>query len=236
MDFFLIEKIAVKRLQQRCLRDASGGLLFRLSRNDAVAMTPAEWDFFGCRFRAETRRSARLLRWGIWLQIPFGFLVLVLVQRTPIAVWLQSNGLLFAAWVLVSVSLPVAGAIVHSLAVRRAIGRVVAALAARPRADLGGNRPTVILHVFEIVMLVLFGPGVFIDLYGSAFPHAFDHTPWMERHIGWDSAIGLAAFIYVVTACLWRLRTSRGPASPDTQTSPILRRRRALIAGPVVAD
>lgn len=125
-----------------------------------------------------------------------------------------------------SVALPVAGLIHHDRQVRRAIAAILAGLAARPRVSLAGMPRRRGLHAIEIVALVLFGPGTFIDLYASLSPHAFDHTPWMGRHLDGTGVAGLLAFAVI----LWRRRQPGPPGSSADAGSSPPPRRRALLA------
>jgi hypothetical protein len=235
MDFFMVEAIARKRLEQRVVDKKADSVLFRVDRQSAVVLTNDECKAIGQDFRAAIRPSARVLRWSIILQIPVGIWLLSEIVRTPWLkrMWDASEGTAQdIEWLVISTALPVAGLIYHGLSVRREVCAVVASVADRPRISLAGRPKRRGLHVIEIVALVLFGPGALIDVYSSIFPHAFDHTPWMGRELGWQSMLGLLCFAAVLGRQAWMWATSPNP-SPEVEPLPIPampQRRRALVA------
>ncbi len=197
MDVFLIDKLAVTRLQQRCEQTSGSSRLFRVDALQAVTVSEAEWQDIGRWFRATVAPSARLLRWAIWLQVPVAIALLALILGVPLfrhaaeSADAHTPGL---TWPLLSVLLPLIAAARHNRIVAGAVRTVVSNLAERPRIAIEAPHGQGGLHAIEIVALVLFGPGTIIDLYGSLVPHAFDHTPWMGRQLGWTSIVGLVAF------------------------------------------
>lgn len=233
MDFFLVEKIAVRRLQQRCLDWSDAHWLFRIDRDSGVLVSRPEWRAIGDHFRQSIRSSAWVLRWSLILQIPVGLLILSLGTSSSylLRIWDAIDGVVPGlGWLVLSTALPVAGLVWHMRSVNHAIAVIIGELAKRPRQPIPPRAVRRGLHAIEIVALVLFGPGTFISLYGSLVPHAFDNTPWMGRGMDWSSAIGLAAFAVIVGRQLL-LRWGARPA-PDARQSPAptTPRRRALVA------
>lgn len=235
MDFFLVETIARKRLEQRVVDKKAGSVLFRVDRQSAVVLTDDECKTIGQDFGAAIRTSARVLRWSIILQIPVGIWLLSEIVRTPWLkrLWDASEGTAQdIEWLVISTALPFAGLVYHSLSARRAVRAVVAGVSNRPRISLAGRPKPRGLHVLEIIALVLFGPGTLIDVYSSIFPHAFDHTPWMGRELGWQSMVGLVAFAVILGRQAW-LWASSPARSDDTELLPspaMPRRQRSLVA------
>lgn len=84
MDFFLVEKIAVRRLQQRCIDRDRDTLLVRIDRNGGVVVSRAEWAAIGEAFRRSTCRSAQVLRWTLWWQIPAALTLLAVIVGRPL--------------------------------------------------------------------------------------------------------------------------------------------------------
>ena len=236
MDFFLVEKIAVLRLQQRCLDLDRANHLFRIDRQTGVIVPHAEWSAIGAHFLESIRGSARVLRWSILLQIPVALVMLSLVAKSTIfaSAWDMADGVVPGLfWLILSTMLPVAGLLWHGRNVGRRIDSIVVELAMRARQPAPLRVFSRGVHLIEVVALVLFGPGVFIALYSSIFPHAFDNTPWMGRRMDWDSIVGVFAFAIVVLRQLW-LRLTAGPLTeapdPPETTAPAMLRRRALVA------
>jgi len=234
MDFFMIEAIARKRLEQRVVEKKADSVLFRIDRSLAVALTTDECKTIGQDFRSAIRPSARVLFWSIILQIPVGLWLLSEVVRTPWLkrLWDASEGTAQdIEWLVISTALPVAGLIHHGLSVRRATRAVVADVSNRPRISLAGRPKRRGLHVIEIIALVLFGPGTLIDVYSSIFPRAFDHTPWMGRELGWQSMLGLLCFAAVLGRQAWLWATSpKQAAESEPMPAPVAApRRRALV-------
>lgn len=234
MDFFMLETIARKRLEQRVVEKKADKVLFRVDRQSGVVLTDDECKAIGQDFRTAIRPSARVLFWSIILQIPVGIWLLSEIVRTP---WLKrwwdaSEGTAQdIEWLVISTALPVAGLIYHGLSVRREVRAVVASVADRQRISLAGRPRHRGLHVVEIIALVLFGPGALIDVYGSIFPHAFDRTPWMGRELGWQSMLGLVCFAVILGRQAWLWATSPAPTD-ETAPAPAPaagQRRRALV-------
>ena len=201
MDLFLVEKLSVKRLQQRCAHDGAG-LILRIDSDGAVRLTRAEWDRMGQRFRDRIAPSARRLRWAIALQIPVAILALALIDHFPalgrFVTAIEAHLPAGLIPLLITIWLPTLAFVHHARIVLAATKASIAAVAGRPRIAVAVSGAVRRFHALELIALALFGPGAFIDLYGTISPHGLDGTPMMGRELGLTSAIGLTVFALVV--------------------------------------
>lgn len=72
----------------------------------------------------------------------------------------------------------------------------------------------VAFQTLEIIALFLVGPGLLVDVIGSLFPRAFDHTPFMGRGVGPISIVGLVVFGVLAGRRLLQWRGTSTPAEP----------------------
>jgi hypothetical protein len=103
------------------------------------------------------------------------------------------------------------------LAVQREIDRTRALLARRPRRNAPAAAPRRALNLAELAAIVLLGPHLVIQIYGTLVPGAFRNTPWTGTRLGWSGWAALALFV-VLIALRWREhadRRARRTEEPD---------------------
>lgn len=101
----------------------------------------------------------------------------------------------------------------HWREMRRVNAVVDERLATMPAAPAPPPRP-VAFQTLEIIALFLVGPGLLVDVIGSLFPRAFDHTPFMGRGVGPISIVGLVVFGVLAGRRLLQWRGTSTPAEP----------------------
>ena len=207
MDLFLLQKITIARLQQRCVPLDSGHLLFRMRDGRGAAyLTVEQWNILGDRYRERIMPSARLLSWAIWLQIPLAILALFLLIRIP---GFEALGDLLdrfipGLFVILLTTWPLMlGAVWHYRAVMRATAELESFLATRERVPEPQLPSRLGLNLLEIAAIVLVGPHLIVGLYGTLVPDAYDHTPFTGTQLGpWD----IAAFATLIGLLILRSR------------------------------
>lgn len=220
MDLFLFEKLAVTRLRQRCTVDETGIAYFRIDGRSAVALPAEEWNALGDRFRAAIRPSARLVRWSVWLAIPVAIAILVLVHALPpleAAIDRVDAAIPGLIPLLLGSWLPLTAMVIHMLAVQREIDRTHFLLARRPRQSAPVPPPRRALNFAELAAIVLIGPHILIQIYGTLVPDAFRNTPWTGAHLDWSGWAGLALFVVLIAL---RLRDVVRRAQPADSVRP----------------
>jgi hypothetical protein len=202
MDLFLLEKIAVARLEQACLRDGPAALRFRMDDGKGdVRLTEQEWESLGGWFREAVAPSARRLRLAILFTVPFGIALLAVIANVPALAAVAGridNVVPLLLPLLITAGLPLGAAVAHGLAVQRAFDGVKQALLSRAR--LGASPVPRALNALELIALVLVGPHLLVGLVGSLSPDAFRDTPWSGAQLGLLDLLGLV----VLAALAWR--------------------------------
>lgn len=202
MDLFLLEKFAIARLNQACLRDGPSALRFRMDDGKGdVRLTGHEWESVSGWFRAEIAPSAKRLRLAILLAVPFGIALLAIVANVPaLAAFADpiDRAVPLLLPLLITAGLPLGAAAAHGLAVQRAFDGVKQALLSRAR--LGASPVPRAVNALELIALVLVGPHLLVGIVGTLNPDAFRNTPWSGAHLGLFDAVGLLA----LAALAWR--------------------------------
>jgi hypothetical protein len=213
-DLFLFEKIAVTRLRQRRVEDGGPGVRLRMpdGRGD-VRLSGDEWDALGGWYRDQVRPSAKRLRLAVWLTLPLIIAFLALVYNVPLLraafEWLFDVAAPLVMLFLCG-ALPLTMATLHALAVQRAIDRVNAALADRPRHGASGLAPPKALNTVELIALVLVGPHLVFATIGTLSPGAFRNTPFTNAHL---DAPAVAGLVVLLALGLLRWRRTRQAAA-----------------------
>ncbi len=230
MDLFLFEKIAVTRLKQRCVDDASPGVRLRMpDGNGDVRLAAHEWDALGDWFRAQVAPSARRLRLAVLLTLPLIIAFLAITANVPllktVVEWLfDASPALFMLFLCGA--LPLTMATLHALAVQRATDGVNEALADRPRLGTSCLPPPRALNAVELVALVLVGPHLIVSLYGSLNPGAFRNTPWTGAHLDSRSIAGLVVLLALGLLRWRRMRQSAAYAAQGSRSVDVVARAR----------
>jgi hypothetical protein len=218
IDLFLYEHIARTRLRQGCVEDGSGGFYYRMGEGrGAVRLSASEWEWVEGRFREEIALTAKALKLAIWMTIPFGLLLVVIIASIPP---LQAALSAFDRVVplllpfLITSALPLGMMAQHMLAVQHAVDRSRARLQSRPRCTVPpgtGRRRG--LNTLELVALVAVGPHLVFEIYGSINPAGFRNTPFSGTHLDLWGLTGIAVLV-LMAALRWREARKASPASP----------------------
>lgn len=221
----LFESIAVARLQHRCVSLTADRVRFRMGGGEGdVILSNTQWDALGSRFRDAVRPSARALFWALVATIPFGILLCAVIAAVPgLAATIDALDAILPGLsvLLVTSGLPLFAMARHMIAVQRAVDMTRGALATCPRIEASVQAPRKrALQFFEIAALVLVGPHLVIQTYGSLNPQAFRNTPWAGTHL---DISGIAGF--VVLAALGLLHWM--PSLPGRRVDRLARPREA---------
>lgn len=207
MDLFLLQKITIARLQQRCVALDSGHLLFRMrDGRGAVRLSREKWEALGATYRTRIAPSAKLLCWAAWLQIPLAIFALFVMMSIPGFTALGGlidrvipgiSVILITAWPLLL------GSAWHYMAVGRATSDLMSVLAAEervPEPPLPLRRG---LNGLEILAIALVGPHLIVGLYGTLVPDAYDNTPFAGTSLG---LLDIFAFCVLIGLIILRSR------------------------------
>jgi hypothetical protein len=192
----------------------------------AARLTPEQHQSLLADFAQAMLPINRAAKWGFTLSIPATILTLGIAHSTGLDRAIDRSRMPGASLLGVFLLLtwwPLLVVAYHWLGTRRAVARIDARLADMPPAPLPPGRP-VGFQALEIVALFIVGPGLLLDILGSLFPHAFDHTPWMGRGIGPLSIVGFIIFAVLAGRRLRALGSAQEAmcsdgASPETSTA-----------------
>jgi len=219
IDAFLIDKMTVLLLQQRCTRDRDGTVFYRPIRGrGAVRLGADEWASEEQLYRDLTRHSARMLRWALWLTIPFGIVLMAIEWNIPV-LHAASDRLEAAsptaAMLLYTAAMPLSFMAWHCWKVIGAGLSTNARLSSRPRLMRVPKGEPVALQAAQLLALVLLGPHLFLELAVTLDPQRFYYTPFRYFRLDW---FGLASIIVPGILVYYRILRwwlSRGEARDE---------------------
>jgi hypothetical protein len=213
LDLFLFEKIETTRLKQRGYADGSGAVYVRMKdREGDVRLSQREWDTLGGWLGEQLRPTARALRLSTYLAIPFAVALCGVIWNVPALRdaldWLDGQVPVLVPFLMVA-GYPLAMMARHILAVRSATARIDAVLAEYPRVESPPRPPRAALNTLEILALVLVGPHLLVQIYGTIHPNGLLNTPLTGQHLDWSGAAGLGILAGLL---LLRRRAARAAA------------------------
>lgn len=229
---------AERRLQQRCYHEESGNVrMSKVDGSQAFWLTRRQYDDLVLEFGAAMQPINRILVWGFWIAIPVTLLTLKVLHSTKLDVMIDNLGMpwqsrLLGFLVLTWWPLLIVGA--HWRGVRKVNATIDARLARLPKAPFPSPRP-IALHTAEIAALFLVGPGLFLDIIATLFPHGFRHTPFMGRSVGLLTLAGIVV-LGVIISRRWHFLMAQfarsspkgdEPAAPVGRQSDFIARARA---------
>jgi hypothetical protein len=206
IDAFLIDKLTVLLLQQRCTRDRDGTVFYRPIRGrGAVRLNADEWASEEQLYRDLTRRSGRMLRWALWLTIPFGIMLMVIESNIPMLH--AASGRLeaaspTAAMLLYTAAMPLSFMAWHCWKVIASGVSINARLSSRPRLMRVPKGEAVAFRAAQLLALVLLGPHLFLETAVTLDPQRFYYTPFRYYRLDW---FGLASIIVLGTLAYYRV-------------------------------
>jgi len=212
--------LAQTGFQNRATLLPGGRVIYRLAdRSGHVALGAEEWEAVGARFATEVRPVGRKT---FWLSI--GLFPAVFLFGMTIAQILPGSGILILAGIVLG---PIAIYLWQSHRIKRIADAIERELARRPRVAGAppppASRPP---RWLEIACLLLVGPGLIVQIYGSLNPDAFRNTPWTGMHLDWT---GIAGFAVLGAMLFYRWRVARDTA-PDAPGEEREGRRSDVIA------
>jgi hypothetical protein len=208
--------------RHRATRISGGRVVYRLADGSGhVGLGADEWDALGAYFAAQARPVGRtVIYWSI------GLFPAIFVFGMTLAQVLPGGGLIILAGVFLG---PPAIYLWQSHRIKAIAREIETELARRQRvaaAPAGESRPP---RWLGIAFMLLVGPGLIVQVYGSFNPDAFRNTPWTGMHLGWG---GIAGFAVLVAMLFYRWRAARDapPDVPDEERegrrSDVIRRAR----------
>ena len=225
IDAFLIDKMTVLLLQQRCTRERDGTIYYRPARaRGAVRLSADEWAGEEQLYRDLTRRSARMLRWALWLTIPFGIMLMAIEWNIPV-LHAASDRLEAvsptAAMLLYTAAMPLSFMAWHCWKVVEAGLAINARLSSRPRVARVPKGEPVALRAAQLLGLVLLGPHLFLEVAVTLDPQRFYYTPFRYYRRDWfgvGSIVVLVVLVYY-RARLWWFSRGDGTQAPTAGDS-----------------
>lgn len=199
--------LASSGFRHRATAVPGGRVLYRLADGSGhVALHEREWDAVGVAFDEATQPVMRRVRWLSVALFPAIFLyAMTLGQVVPGAGLLVLLGIFFG---------PLGIYLWQSHRIA-AISRLIEAeLAQLPRVAAPPADPSRAPRWLEIAALLIVGPGLIVQLYGSFDPGAFRNTPWSGAHFDWKGWLGLAV-LCGLAFYRWRGSAGAGDGKPE---------------------
>jgi len=213
----LLNRLAIKRLHDRSYRAQDGYIHVLLPGDaDAVRLSPRAWERLCAEYDDSLAPARRLMRWGMVLTIPASLILLSIMSVSPAVTafvqWIESFP--YGNYVTVLTILagpPIALLGVHWWLTRRAAATVEARLATYERVAPPDSPRPILIQTYEIVAMVLLGPGILIRMAGTCFPDMWRNTPFSGSHLGLFDAVAIGTTL-VVASYRWR-RSRPGSAA-----------------------
>ena len=220
----LLNNLAMKRLNDRSYREADGFRRVMLPDDqEAVRLSPREWARLCADYSDALAPARRLMRWSALITIPASLMMLSVMSVSPtlkaFVRWIET----FPYGNYVTVMTLLAGPVFALLAVHwrisnRATRAMEARLATHERVAPPESRRPILIQTYEIVAMVLIGPGIVIRAVGTPFPNLWRNTPFSGSHLGPFDAVAIGAALIVAAYRLrqWRFRQrAASPAAPS---------------------
>ncbi|MGZ8350272.1 MAG: hypothetical protein ACXWU2_09610, partial [Allosphingosinicella sp.] len=177
------------------------------------SLDAGEWRALNVRFDDESRMVLRTAKLALLILFPATFAyAMTLGQIIPGA------GIVILAAIFLG---PPAIYLWQSHKVARIARNLDAELAGRLRVAAPPIAPPRALRVLEIACLLVVGPHLILQVYGSLNPNAYRNTPLLGTELDWS---GLAGFLVLATILFLRWRPKR-PARRTKQAEHRVERR-----------
>jgi len=186
-----------------------GRIVYRLADGSGnVALDAAEWDAVGEHFQAQVHPVGRTTTW-----LSIGLFPAIFVFGMTIGQLLPGAGILILAGILLG---PIAIYLLQSYRIKHIARAIEKELARLPRVAAPPPPAWRAPRGLEIACIVLVGPGLIVQVYGSFNPDAFRNTPWTGMHLDW---VGFAGFAVLGAMLFYRWRAARDapPQVPDQE-------------------
>ena len=195
--------------RHRATAVGGGRVVYRLADGSGnVVLDAEEWDAVGEYFRAQVRPIGRKTTW-----LSIGLFPAIFVFGMTIAQILPGGGILILAGILLG---PIAIYLWQSYRIKHIARAIEKELARLPRVAAPPPPVWRSPRWLEIACILLVGPGLIIQVYGSLNPTAFRNTPWTGMRLEWG---GIAGFALLGAMLFYRWRAARDapPEVPDQE-------------------
>jgi hypothetical protein len=198
---------------------SGGRVTYRLADGSGqVSLETSEWRALTARFEDESRLVLRTAKLALLALFPVTFVYgMTLGQIMPGA------GLVIVAAIFLG---PPGIYLWQSHKVARIARNIEAELANRPRVAAPRTAQPRAMRGLEIAALLLVGPHLIVQVYGSLNPDAYRNTPLLGTQLDWS---GIAGFLILTTILLLRWRPRRPKSRPKHVDAPTGRRFDPLI-------
>lgn len=184
-----------------------GRVVYRLADGSGHVDLPLrDWRALGERFQAETKAIVRRATISTVWMIPGLALYMIVMGSIAYAIDSSTLGGIGAVGFLIMLLFgPPVIYLWQSHRVQRIAAAIEAELARHPRVEAPPAVPWRVPRALEIAALVLIGPHLIVQVYGSFFPDAFRNTPWTGMHLNWSGIAGFAV-LAILVFFRWRAR------------------------------
>lgn len=190
--------------QRRATAVGQGLVVYRLADGSGHVGLPArEWDAFGDDFVEAARPIGRTAMWLTIGLLPAAFIFGMTVMHI-----VPGGGWIMIAAVFLG---PPAIYLWQSYRIKAVARSIEVKLMLKPLVEAPPSTPTRPPRWLEVAFLLLVGPGLIIQVYGSFNPDAFRNTPWSGMSI---DGFGVAGFA-VLGAMLVYWRRARQEKGAD---------------------
>ena len=192
----------------------SGRVTYRLADGSGhVGLETSEWRALTARFEDESRVVLRTAKLALLALFPVIFAyVMTLGQIMP------GGGIIIVAGIFLG---PPGIYLWQSHKVARIARNIDAELARRPKVAAPLTSQPRAMRGLEIAALLLVGPHLILQVYGSLNPDAYRNTPLLGTELDWSD---IAGFLILATILLLRWRP-RWPTRPSKQVDESAGRR-----------
>jgi hypothetical protein len=195
--------------RHRATSVGGGRIVYRLADGSGnVVLDAGDWDAVGEHFRAQVRPVGRTTTW-----LSIGLFPAIFVFGMTLGQILPGAGILILAGILLG---PIAIYLLQSYRIKHIARAIEQELARLPRVAAPPPPPWRAPRGLEIACILLVGPGLIVQVYGSFNPDAFRNTPWTGMHLDW---LGMAGFALLGAMLFYRWRAARDapPQVPDQE-------------------
>lgn len=196
--------LAAGSLDRRATSLRHGRVAYRLADGSGhIGLDAEQWAVVRAHFDTESTAVGRVTR-----RLTIGLIPAVFLYGMTIGQVLPGAGLVILAALLLG---PIGIYLWQSHRMQRIVRAIETDLATLPRITAPPRRTARTPLWLEITVVLLAGPHLLVQLYGSFHPDAFRNTPWSGAHL---DMTGIAAFLALAALAFFRWR-SRDRGAPE---------------------